>query len=145
MDIYNVIKADHDLHKDLCAKIEETHGDSQERRDLWQALKRDVDAHVAAEEETIYAVMLADPGMREQGQHSVAEHKEVDDLFEELDGRAFSDPAWLPRFRKLSHDLVHHEDEEETDVFPLLRDRLSGEEAEALGRRFAERKERERD
>lgn len=144
MDIFTRIKADHDTHKTLLEKLEATSGDSEERRELWRALKRDVDAHVAAEEETIYALMLADPKMREQGQHSVAEHKEADDLIDELADRDMDEGAWLTRLRKLKHDLIHHEEEEEEDVFPLLKDALSREEAETLGERFAQRKERER-
>ena len=37
-------------------------------------------AHAAAEEESLYAVMLQDPDMREEGTHSVSEHKEIDDF-----------------------------------------------------------------
>ena len=36
--IFARLKADHDRHRDLLARIDETHGDSDERRTLFEAL-----------------------------------------------------------------------------------------------------------
>jgi hypothetical protein len=43
-----------------------------------------VTAHAASEEMSLYATMLANPELRDEAQHSVAEHKEIEDFLTEL-------------------------------------------------------------
>ena len=57
--IYQVLKSDHDSHRQLLAKIAQTQGDSLERRELWQQFYYDVKSHAAAEEESFYSRNLA--------------------------------------------------------------------------------------
>jgi hypothetical protein len=46
-DIFSILKADHDLHREMLEKIAETHGDTPERRDLFEAFRVEVTAHAA--------------------------------------------------------------------------------------------------
>src|SRR3546814_5700940 len=57
--IFTRLKADHDRHRELLDKIDATQGDSDERRDLFEAFRIDVTAHAASEEMSLYATMLA--------------------------------------------------------------------------------------
>jgi hemerythrin superfamily protein len=82
--IYADLKADHDRHRDLIARIEDTSRKDDERRELFEELRKELQAHAAAEEEALYSVMLANPELRDEARHSVSEHKEVDDLLGEL-------------------------------------------------------------
>src|SRR3546814_7447634 len=82
--IFTRLKADHDRHRELLDKIDATQGDSDERRDLFEAFRIDVTAHAASEEMSLYATMLANPDLRDEAQHSVAEHKENEAYLTEL-------------------------------------------------------------
>ena len=141
--IFADLKADHDRHRDLLARLAETKGDSEERRELFEAFRVEVTAHAAAEEESLYATMLAKPDLRDEARHSVAEHKEIDDFLTELFELEMSSPAWLPKFKEMRHRYEHHIDEEEEEMFPAAAEDLSDAEQERLGKVFEARKPKE--
>lgn len=124
-DIYTRLKKDHDQHRKLLEQISNTEGDSPERRKLFDQFKIEVTAHANAEEQTLYAYMLENPDLQDEGRHSVAEHKEIDEILEELAEMDMSSSGWLNRFKTLRHDYEHHIDEEEEEIFPAA-DKVSG-------------------
>ena len=142
--IYEKLKSDHDKHRDLLAKLAETEGDSPERRKLWQSFYYDVGAHAAAEEEAFYSPLMADSDGQAEGRHSVAEHKELDDLLQELNEMDMSSPGWLTRFKTLKHRYEHHIEEEEEDIFPVAKDVIGPDKDGEIAAEFAERKKEER-
>ncbi|MBW4331923.1 hemerythrin domain-containing protein [Stakelama sp. CBK3Z-3] len=143
--IFQDLKNDHDRHRDLLAKIAETHGDSEDRRDLFEKFRVEVSAHAAAEEESLYATMLAKPDLRDDARHSVSEHKEVDDFLGELSEMDMSSSGWLPKFKEMRHRYEHHIDEEEEEMFPAAAKDLSQAEEDRLAKVFETRKPRELD
>ncbi len=143
--IFKRLKKDHEKHRELLNRIETMTGDSEERRQLFRNFRMEVTAHAAAEEETLYSTMLEDPDLRHDGQHSVAEHHELDELMAELADKDMSEGAWTEKFKKLKHDYLHHIDEEEADMFPAAKEELSTAEAKQLGEKFEERKPEEYD
>ena len=74
--IFAELKRDHDRQRKLLDAIAETSGDSEERRTLFEELRLELQAHAAAEEESLYATMLADPDLREMAVEEVREAKE---------------------------------------------------------------------
>ncbi len=141
--IFADLKADHDRHRDLLARIGETSGASEERETLFEAFRVEVSAHAAAEEESLYATMLANPELRDDARHSVSEHKEIDDFLGELAEIDMATGAWLTRFREMRHRYEHHIDEEEEEMFPAAAAELSGAEEARLARIFEARKPKE--
>lgn len=139
-DIFSILKSDHDLHREMLAKIAETQGDTPERRDLFEAFRIEVTAHAAAEEQSLYATMLGDPDLQEDGRHSVAEHKEIDDLLGELQETNMATGAWLTKFKEMRHRYEHHIEEEEEEMFPAAQQQLSKAKASQLGVKFDSRK-----
>lgn len=142
-DIYQTIKSDHDNHRRVLAQLDETQGDSAERRELFATLKQEVEAHASAEEQTFYASLIAEPEGQEKARHSVSEHKEAADLIEELDEMELSSSGWLAKFRSLKDALEHHMDEEENEVFARAKKLISADEALKLGDDFEQRKSAE--
>lgn len=142
--IFARLKADHDRHRELLDRIDATHGDSAERRDLFEAFRIDVTAHAASEEMSLYATMLANPDLRDEAQHSVAEHKEIEDYLTELFEMDFASSGWLTRFRTMKHRYLHHIDEEEEEMFPPAEKELSDERKKELIRIFEKEKPREK-
>lgn len=139
-DIFSILKSDHDLHREMLAKIAETKGDSPESRELFEAFRIEVTAHAAAEEQSLYATMLADPQLQDDGRHSVAEHKEIDDLLGELQEANLASSAWIAKFSEMRHRYEHHIDEEEEEMFPAAEKEFSKELANELGTKFDRRK-----
>ena len=142
--IFARLKADHDRHRELLDKIDATHGDSDERGKLFEAFRVEVTAHAASEEMSLYATMLADPDLRDEAQHSVAEHKEIEDFLTELYEMDFASSGWLTRFRTMKDRYLHHIDEEEEDMFPAAEKELSDARKKELIEIFEKEKPREK-
>jgi len=141
--IYETLKQDHDRHREMLAAIAETEGDSDDRRKLWDEFFHDVSAHAAAEEETFYSKLIADEDGQPEGRHSGAEHKEVDDMMEELNEIEFSSSAWLTKFKQMRERYEHHIEEEEEDIFPVAKKVIGSDGNETIGSAFDKRKEAE--
>lgn len=138
--IFDKLKQDHDAHRQLFEKMADAQGDDERLEKLFEQFRVEVTAHAAAEEETLYATMLARPDLREDAQHSVSEHKEIDDYLEELQEQSFNGPEWRETFAKLKKRYLHHIEEEEEEMFPDAADELTDEEEQKLAAVFARRK-----
>ncbi|MCM8557703.1 hemerythrin domain-containing protein [Sphingomicrobium sediminis] len=141
--IFKQLKNDHETHRKLLDEISEAKG--EQRKQLFTNFRMEVTAHAAAEEETLYSTMLEKPDLRHDGQHSVAEHHELDELMGELADMDVDSAEWTKKFKQLRHDYLHHIDEEEEDMFPVAKEGLSEAKAKEMGERFEERKPEEYD
>lgn len=108
----------------------------ERRRGLSEDLRRELQAHAAAEEESLYATMLANPDLRDEARHSVSEHKEIDDKLGELLQIDTASPSWERAFSELQHRYLHHIDEEEEEMFPKAGDILDSATEEELAQTF---------
>ena len=93
---------------------------------------------------SLYATMLADPDLRDEAQHSVAEHKEIEDFLTELYEMDFSSTGWLTRFRTMKDRYLHHIDEEEEEMFPAAEKELSDARKKELIKIFEKEKPKEK-
>lgn len=142
--IFARLRADHDRHRELLDRIDDTHGDSDDRRTLFEAFRVEVTAHAASEEMSLYATMLAKPALRDEAQHSVAEHKEIEDFLTELYEMDFASTGWLTRFRTMKERYLHHIDEEEEEMFPEAEKGLSAAKKRELVAIFEKEKPKEK-
>ncbi len=138
------LKADHDRHRELLKQLDATQGGSDERERLFEAFRIEVTAHAASEEMSLYATMLSRPDLRDDAQHSVAEHKEIEDYLTELYEMDFSSTGWLTRFRTMKDRYLHHIDEEEEEMFPEAEKGLSDAKKRELAAIFEREKPKEK-
>ena len=143
MDIYECLKADHDMQRDLASRIMATQGDSDERNSLWEQFKPEAEAHAAAEEQTFYVELMSKTEGQPRARHSVSEHKEAADLIDELSDLDMGSSGWIQKFETLKDELEHHMDEEENEVFDKARQLISDDSAVRLAAEFQQRKETE--
>ena len=141
--IFEDLKRDHDRHRDLLERIGSSDPDSEERAQLFEQLRVELQAHAAAEEESLYATMLANPDLRDEARHSVSEHKEIDDYLGELVEADPSSDGWAKTFKELRHRYLHHIEEEETEMFPAASKDLDEETKAKLAAVFEKRKPKE--
>lgn len=143
-DIFATIENDHDQHRQLLDALEQTSGDSQERRELFEAFTKDVKSHAAAEEQALYAAMMKEPSTTDETRHSVAEHQELNEALNDLAATDMSSPGWLTKFKALAEEYRHHIEEEEEDHFPNFKQELNKKQRAELGEKFDERKRAEK-
>lgn len=141
--IYQDLKQDHDRHRKLLERIGETDNGNTERGALFESLRTELQAHAAAEEESLYATMLGNPDLRDEARHSVSEHKEIDDMLGELVELETRSGEWLDKFKEMRHRYLHHIEEEEEEMFPSAAEQLSDKAEERIAEVFEERKPQE--
>ena len=136
MTIFESLRDDHDTQRTLIDLVTKTEGDSEGRNELWAKLKTELEAHAAAEERFFYVPLMEDDMTQEAARHSVAEHKELDDFIEQLDGYDMSGSQWLQTANELKDRLLHHLEEEEKEVFPVAGKVLSDDAKASLGTEY---------
>jgi len=139
-NIYDVLRDEHQTQRTLIDLIEKTHGDSKGRRELFERLKVEALSHAAVEERVFYSTLIADEQTRSKAGHSVEEHNEAEEIFEELAEMDMSSTGWLNRFHTLAHELRHHMDEEEQEVFQLAGKVLTKKQERQMAQQFRKEK-----
>ncbi|MCA8863274.1 MULTISPECIES: hemerythrin domain-containing protein [unclassified Halomonas] len=144
MTIFEALRQDHDIQRDLLARLVETHGDSDERDNLYQQVRAELRYHAAAEERALYIPMMSIDLTQEKARHSVAEHHEIDELLELLDETDYSATHWLTHAKQLQDLVTHHLDEEEQEVFQLAGRGLQDKQKTSLAGEYQEEMQRQR-
>jgi hemerythrin-like domain-containing protein len=101
-----------------------TEKDTGRRSFLLMQLKHAISKHAFQEENVVYA-MMRDQGLSDAADHLNYEHGYVKQYFFDLTEMAKSDPAWLTKLRDFRDLIEKHMREEEDDLFPALRGKMS--------------------
>jgi iron-sulfur cluster repair protein YtfE (RIC family) len=146
MDIFNLLKQDHENVATIFKKIEtlETEASAQTREQLFAELKTELDLHAEIEESIVYPAFRDKPGLEEIIEESLEEHQEIQDLLSDLEGLGADDSDWKANLDGLQERVEHHVQEEEGDMFQKARAAMASGEAEALGKKAEDAMRHER-
>tara|TARA_Y100000310_G_scaffold299734_1_gene334827 strand:+ start:119 stop:553 length:435 start_codon:yes stop_codon:yes gene_type:complete len=136
MNIFEALRQDHEKQRLLLKILVETHGDTAARREYFDELKDELERHATAEERHFYVPLMDDDNAVELSRHGIAEHHEIDELVEKLDGTEFSSPAWLRFLKQLKEQVEHHLDDEEQEFFQIAGRILNEKQKKALGEAY---------
>jgi hemerythrin-like domain-containing protein len=142
LDIYALIKQDHQRVAELFGLLDAIEIAAAERTRLFNALKRELTAHKEAEESSFYAALSDLPGIGDRIEESLEEHVDIEELLEELTDLDTESDDFIAQLRELKEEVEHHVDEEENVIFPLAREHLAAAEAERLARAMQQEKSR---
>jgi len=142
MNIYDTLSAEHrQFEKLLDRLVKSSKAGTEEWKTILDELRRDVVSHAHAEEAVFYN------SLREENQsaglvvHSYAEHATTEAELRTLGGAKLIDANWTSLMEKLSKDLRHHIQEEESKIFDAARQVFTDEEAEMMGQAFERMKQ----
>jgi hemerythrin superfamily protein len=139
MDVLTLLKEDHDRVKRLLEEGESTTERGEKTRtELFGRLKTLLTAHEAMEEEVLYPALKAHPKAEELTLEAYEEHHVVDLIFEELEMTPVSDEQWGAKFTVAKENIEHHIEEEEGEMFKLIRELFSTEERAQMAAQMAE-------
>lgn len=129
MDAITLLKQDHKTVEALFKKFEKTSPAARvTQRDLAEKIVRELSVHAAIEEQVFYpAIREAVPTTEDQVLESLEEHHVVKWVAHELDSMKPDDERFRAKMTVLIEMVRHHVEEEETELFPEVR--------EALGRK----------
>ncbi len=141
MDIFQILKKDHQTVKDLFKKLEGTGARAAKGREkLFLQLKNDLEAHSHGEEAVFYPALKEHQEMQEMIDEATEEHAEVANLLEELEEMDKETEDWSSKLAELKKNVLHHVKEEEGEIFKQAKDLLEKEKIQALGKEFQEAK-----
>ncbi len=139
MDAIALLKEDHDKAKKLMTELEATtERGVKTREQKWTKLLKELTIHENIEEEIFYPALheVDDKELKALVLEALEEHHLVDDIVEQLKGTPFEDEHWAAKFKVTKENVEHHIEEEETEMFKLVRKHFSKEELEELGARM---------
>lgn len=131
-------------HKTILRLFEEYEGldaeDTEEKQDLFESLRREIEIHAQVEEEIFYpAVEAADPEAADLVRDARDEHRRVKEALEQLGRMTPGDAAFEEKMDTLCEDVESHVKEEEKEMFPCFR-KLPRERQDEISQQLASRK-----
>jgi hemerythrin superfamily protein len=137
-DVVDLIMAD---HREVERLFEVLKNQPDERALQLPILSSLLIAHSRAEESEVYPAAKAEAGEDDEVAHSQQEHAEAEQLLEALQGVEPTSKEFDLGLQKLVKAVTHHVEEEESDVLPGLRERLSVSRRAELAEAFAATRE----
>jgi hemerythrin superfamily protein len=132
-DVVAILTTDHREALDLIASIKVATG-KDERRDLADTLISELVRHSVAEEMYVYPAMKEYlPNGDEAVQHDTEEHKELEATMKKLEAADADGSEFTRLMGELEVTLLDHIDDEESDQFPQLRQRVPHDELVKIG------------
>jgi hemerythrin superfamily protein len=108
--------------------------DPERRKEIARQVIHDLSVHAGIEEVAFYpTVKDALPELASEIEHDLEEHAEAKQLLGELQGMDPGQQEFDTTFRQLVSDVRDHVEEEEINLFPKVRDALTGQELSDLG------------
>jgi hemerythrin superfamily protein len=140
-DVVTVLTDDHRAVEHVFRELESRQGDMQHRRALTDHVIAELVRHSVAEEQYLYpAARKALPDGDTVADHEISEHAEAERTMKDLDGLDPTDPRFDELLDKLMTEIRHHVEDEETDLFPRLRQTCSETELVDLGEKIVRAK-----
>jgi iron-sulfur cluster repair protein YtfE (RIC family) len=141
MDLYQLLKRDHQKAKRLFERLGETSITSKARQRLFAELKEELELHTEVEEKYFYPALQHHNETRDLVEEALDEHREAKVALEELDEADKDDESWPDQLAELQEDVEHHIEEEETKLFPLAQKLLESAEMQRITQAIEQDKE----
>jgi hypothetical protein len=136
VNIFEALRESHDRQRGYADALIQTHGDSEERVEVYKQLKAELQAHETAEERFFYIPLMQFDNGVDLSRHAISEHHEIDEMMEELDETEMSSPSWMATAKKLSEKVHHHLKEEEQKFFQSAGKLLDDTQKQSLAREY---------
>jgi hemerythrin superfamily protein len=137
MNIYDTLSKEHrEFEKLLDRLVASSKAGTDDWKSILDDLRRGVVTHAHAEEAVFYNALREENQSKGLVVHSYAEHATAEGELRTLGGAKVIDANWTSLVEKLSKDLRHHIQEEESKVFDAGRQVFTDEEAELMGQAF---------
>lgn len=136
MDIYSLIKKDHQEVASLFRRLKAAEGFCETSEQLFAQLREELELHTHAEERVLYSALQEAEGTQELVEAALNDHKLVQELLDELAALRMDDEVWNEKLEVLEEHVEDHVEEEEGDIFDVARRLFSTEQVAELAQRW---------
>lgn len=133
--IYDILSQEHKL---VLSMFEEAMGSGS--KEVLFRIKAEIDPHMAGEEKLYYPLLKEHEESRDIARKAYIEHNEAKALMYELEGMDESSENWYSRLNELKEVIIHHVEDEESEIFEKSRHILGQQKAEELAQEYLEYK-----
>jgi hemerythrin superfamily protein len=131
MDALELLEQDHAKVKKLFEQAEDA--EQKEQRSIFSQIKTELEVHTYIEETVFYPAMQRYKELKDMVAESLEEHNKVKMLLKEMNGMSGGED-FEDKLEELIDNVEHHaEDEEESKMFPKVRELVSATELDKLG------------
>jgi hypothetical protein len=132
IDALELLKEQHDEVEDLLSQIEDS-DDAEEKEELFREVADKIAAHSTMEEKLFYPSVMSER-TQELLLESTEEHLAVKRVLADMLEMSGDDERFDAKLSVLKEHIRHHaRDEEEGELFPILRRELSADQRAGLG------------
>ena len=135
MNAIELLKADHDKVTELFKQAEATE-DQNKKHGLFTQIKNELLTHTHIEETIFYPAIMVNEEIKDIVLEGLEEHKQAKILLREIPNLAADSEKFEPKLKVLMEDIEHHVEEEETEMFKLVKKAFDKEQLEELGERM---------
>jgi len=137
-DPMRILKADHREVEKLLTRLADS-DEGSEREEMVQELAMKLTAHMEMEESMVYPTVKTSVGEEDEEEAEI-EHRLAREGLQTVQ-QMMEQPGFGAAVEMLKGGIMHHVQEEETQILPELKDAMSREEWAAMGDAIAEAKE----
>lgn len=119
-DVVRLLERQHDEALALLREVAQTEGGAAVA-ELWRLGRTVLARHLVLAEALLHPALAVDPRSAEVLLDPAADHAGLADLIAELDLEPPLGDGWLARLAELQAHVLRHVEEEEREVFPILR------------------------
>ena len=101
MNILDTIKQDHDRYKDQMQQLNQAKSMGQSEKDLFQRFSSDIEAHIRAEQQTLYPALEQHDQARKHVLQAYEEHHVAAVVLGELKSMQQMDERWMAKMQVL--------------------------------------------
>jgi hemerythrin superfamily protein len=133
MNIYELLKKDHQTIRSIFKELEQTSDRALKRREhLFSELNVELSLHALAEEKFLYPLLKEADETHALALEAIEEHRLVKRTLKELERGDKGSERWEARLKVLAELVEHHVGEEEKEMFGKCRKIISADLAEEL-------------
>ena len=136
MDIYSLIKNDHEEVARLFRRLKAAEGFAETSEQLFAQLREELELHAHAAERVWYPALQEAEGTQELVEEALDDHALVQDLLDEFATSRMDDEAWSEKLEVLEEHVEAYVEAEEGDTFNAARQLFSVEQTAELAQRW---------
>ncbi len=139
MDAIELLKSDHDKVNMLFKRFEQG-GSTQEFDQLYSELDQELSLHANIEEQIFYPAVRQYPELADLVKEAYQEHAEAKQKLSQIKTLDNTSAEWGQQMTALMQAIQHHVQEEESEMFPKVREVMDQDQLQQLGQQLQQAK-----
>lgn len=120
MNAIELLKEDHNRVEALFQKVKAT--PDGDHKPLFEKIREELEIHTHIEEVVFYPKMKDEEKLKDLVLEGIEEHHQVKMFLRELSKLADESEKFDPKLKVLMEDVTHHVQEEEGEMFPMIKE-----------------------